>query len=62
MTGIQILNSKETTLGNGLVLNVGDEITIIIEINYFFSESTSPIGFFFKDQLIVYRDDLFKLI
>lgn len=61
MTGIQILNSKEVILGDGRILEVGDDITDFFEINYFFTENTSPFEVFFKAPLEVYRDDLFKL-
>jgi len=61
MTGIQILNSKEVTLGDGTVLKTGDDITSFFEVNYFFAEKTMPFETFFKQPLIVYREDLFKL-
>ncbi len=61
MKGIQILNTKEVTLGDGNQLKVGDDITSYFEINYFFSESTVPIDAFFIAPVQVYREDLFKL-
>jgi hypothetical protein len=61
MTGIQLLNSKEVTLGDGTVLKVGQDITEFFEVNYFFVEKTVPFESFFKQPVTVYREDLFKL-
>ncbi len=61
MTGIQLLNSKEVSLGDGTVLKVGQDITDFFEVNYFFAEQTLPFTSFFKQPLTVYREDLFKL-
>jgi hypothetical protein len=61
MRGIQVLNSKEVTLGDGTLLKVGDDITKYFGINGFFSEKITPSETFFKAPIEVYRDDLFKL-
>jgi len=61
MTGIQLLNSKELTLGDGTVLKVGQDISEFFEINYFFEEKTLSFESFFKEPITIYQEDLFKL-
>jgi hypothetical protein len=61
LRGIQILNAKEVTLGDGTVLKVGDDITKYFGFNNFFSENITAKEVFFKAPIEVYRDDLFKL-
>jgi hypothetical protein len=59
--GIQLINIKEVTLGDGEILKVGQDITEFFEINYFFSEKTMPFESFFKLPITIYREDIFKL-
>lgn len=61
MTDVRLINLKEVTLGDGTVLQLGQDITEFFEVNYFFEDKTLPFNSFFKKPLTIYQDDLFKL-
>ncbi len=61
MTGVQLINTKEITLGDGTILELGQDLTELFGISYFFSAETVPISQFFDGPLDVYQEDLFKL-
>lgn len=62
MTNITLINKKEQVLADGTILQVGDQLNSLVEINYFFASQTQPISDFLEGGLTLYSDDLFKLV
>ncbi|MFC3414138.1 hypothetical protein [Algoriphagus hitonicola] len=62
MTNLILINKKEQVLGDGTILQIGDQLNPYVEINYFFASQTSPISDFLEGGLTLFSDDLFKLV
>lgn len=61
LNAIRIINLKEESIGNGMILEVGQDITDLFGMNFFFSQGLEPIQDFISTGRELYLDQLFKL-
>lgn len=58
---IRIINLKEANLGDGTVLQVGDDISELFGINRFFAEGLQPIDSYLSEGYLLFLDEMLKI-